>query len=181
MRRYLVIAFGVFTAAFAVGLGGVFVSQESFFSEEEMATIADSVPLVEEPEPEWMRDPLIGQTWPLYIEYQCNVRSGGRSIKAVFRLTNVSSETVFFAPDPRNGKLPSLLSNASPWTKRVLSRIEATGLSSQESTLLYVPISDDVEYFELSFGVGSGKSDRIRTVIWSGYSAKTAQMCGEPR
>jgi hypothetical protein len=179
MGRHLVIAFVIFTAAFVVGVGCVFVIQHDFFPEEEMATIADSVSAVEEPKPEWMRDPLIGQTWPLCIEYQCNLRIGG-NVKAVFKLTNVSSKTAFLAPDPRNGKLPSLLSNASPWSKSVLSRIETTDLLPQESTLLYVPISDDVEYFDLSFVVNSGYPPRPSRAIWTLYSPQTAQMCGEP-
>ena len=178
MRRRLIIASVIFFTALTVGLGGDLLFSGIFLPVDEIATINSSVGDVIEPEPAWMRDPMINQMLPLYIDYDCSVRNG-KLIEARFTLTNVSSEPVFFSLEKRSGKLPSLLSNAFPWSKDVLSRIESDHLSPGASTRLYVPVPDEAEYFHLSFGVSSGRPDRIRTVYWNLYSASTAPTCTE--
>jgi len=178
MRCRLFTASAIFIAALIVGLGCVFLFDDIFLPADEIATINNSVDRVIEPEAGWTRDPLINQTWPLYIGYDCDIKNE-KMVQARFILTNISSEPAFFNLDSKTGKLPSLLSNAFPWSKNVLSRIVTDHLSPGESTPMYVPVPDDADYFDLSFRVSRGKPDRDRTVYWTLYSDSSARPCTE--
>ncbi|HYJ89840.1 MAG TPA: hypothetical protein VEV84_00905, partial [Pyrinomonadaceae bacterium] len=100
----------------ATFLIGFFTVQAiSWLDQSYPSSVENLVKPVEPSTPEGMRDPIIQQTWPLYIEYECSVTSG-HHVNAVFRLTNVNSETAYFKLDRKTGKLPSHLSNAFPWS-----------------------------------------------------------------
>jgi hypothetical protein len=164
-RRY-VLTFLIFVLGFEIGAAGKLLLDRMTLSDEERVELLQTVKQSDTP------GPIVNQTGPLMIEYSHTEPAPDGPV-AVFMVTNVGGENIYFSPDGSDAKsfcrlhesrFPKAFSMGSVGC--LVGKIE---LKPSESTGVWVPVEkgDLAYYLTWNYFVGVDRAKQGTSLVVS--------------
>ena len=148
----------ILSSTFVLSLVCISALNNYLLSSIEMAAISSSVDSVE------VNELINAFQSPLLVEYECSL-IGRDSLDALFRVTNISHDTVYFSVD-ENSKFQAYISNAYDLRQDTSAEIKNQILPG-ESTTLWVSVPVDSDPFDISIPYNRGDPSKSHATFES--------------
>jgi len=148
----------ILCSTFIISLVSIWALDNYLLSSSEMSEISRSVDRIEVSE---LTGPFQA---PLLVEYECSLM-GRDSLFAVFRVTNISQDTIYFNLD-KNGKFEVYIFNAYDLGQNASAEIK-NQILPEESTNLWVSVPVNSDQFDISIPYHRGDPSKSHSVIES--------------